>query len=248
MSNETANGLTIEKIRSGKDGIGNNTGMFVTGDECYLHQEVIDSLLAKLTEREFEWDCDSGSEKCLLSEKSGYPCYRHIDHEYRKLFELNTNTTNQLSEAHEENKNLRRKNDNWLEMTEELNEKLSEAQEERKESESACADLMVECDKLKAELKLSGLANLASKCCALQGLLSRAKKLNTQEMDRSHRLAGELEKSESERGRLREALDVLCCDAHDLSDHEIDGGAPENRWEDMREALTVAESLLNRTP
>jgi hypothetical protein len=58
----------------------------------------------------------------------------------------------------------------------------------------------------------------------------------------------EIEFSEAERDRLREALELLCCDARYLSDHEIDGGAPDNRWDDMRDALTVAESLLNRTP
>ncbi len=51
--------------------------------------------------------------------------------------------------------------------------------------------------------------------------------------------------AESERDRLRESLESLCCEAHDLSDHEIDGGAPDNRWEDMRQALAYAEQALN---
>lgn len=40
--------LTIEKVQAGKDGTGHNAGMFVTGSECYLHQEVIDFILTQL--------------------------------------------------------------------------------------------------------------------------------------------------------------------------------------------------------
>lgn len=53
----------------------------------------IEELRAEVTEHRFQNDCSSGSEKCDCSEKNGYPCYRHIDHEYRKLFELNTKIT-----------------------------------------------------------------------------------------------------------------------------------------------------------
>ena len=55
----------------------------------------------------------------------------------------------------------------------------------------------------------------------------------------------DVEKLQAERYKLREALESLCCDARYLSDHEIDGGAPDNRWEDMRMELCAAERLLN---
>lgn len=53
-------------------------------------------------------------------------------------------------------------------------------------------------------------------------------------------------KIKAERERLREVCENLCCEAHDLSDHEIDGGAPDNRWEDMRTALAYAEQALKQ--
>ena len=43
---------------------------------------------------------------------------------------------------------------------------------------------------------------------------------------------------------LTEKLEDLICEAGYLSSHEIDGGAPDNRWEDMREALAAAEKFL----
>jgi hypothetical protein len=53
------------------------------------------------------------------------------------------------------------------------------------------------------------------------------------------------EKAKADSNRLREELENLSCEAYDLSCHEIDGGAPENRWEDMRIAITSAEQLIN---
>ena len=41
----------------------------------------------------FQNDCHSGTDVCECSQKNGYPCYRHIDFEYRRLFALNTETT-----------------------------------------------------------------------------------------------------------------------------------------------------------
>jgi predicted ThiF/HesA family dinucleotide-utilizing enzyme len=52
------------------------------------------------------------------------------------------------------------------------------------------------------------------------------------------------DKTEADSDRLREELENLCCEAGDLSSHEIDGGAPDNRWEDMRVALLSAEQAL----
>jgi hypothetical protein len=52
------------------------------------------------------------------------------------------------------------------------------------------------------------------------------------------------EKAEADSKRLRASLENLVCEAGDLSSHEIDGGAPDNRWEDMRVAITSAEQLL----
>ena len=39
-------------------------------------------------------------------------------------------------------------------------------------------------------------------------------------------------------------LENLVCEADDLSSHEIDGGAPDNRWEDMRIALIAAKQAI----
>lgn len=44
---------------------------------------------------------------------------------------------------------------------------------------------------------------------------------------------------------LRGALNDLCADARDLSDHEIDWGAPRNRWDDMRASIVKASEILN---
>ncbi len=43
---------------------------------------------------------------------------------------------------------------------------------------------------------------------------------------------------------LKGALENLVCEADYLSSHEIDGGAPDNRWEDMRIALIAAEQVI----
>ena len=43
---------------------------------------------------------------------------------------------------------------------------------------------------------------------------------------------------------LTEELENLVCEAGYLSSHEIDGGAPDNRWKDMRDALASAEKFL----
>ncbi len=66
-----------------------------------------ESLREELTDMEFQNDCHSGSETCDCSENNGYPCYRHIDHEYRKLFDLNTKTLAELTKAREEVERLK---------------------------------------------------------------------------------------------------------------------------------------------
>ena len=40
------------------------------------------------------------------------------------------------------------------------------------------------------------------------------------------------------------ALHDLTCECEYLSNHEIDGGAPDNRWEDMRVSLVKAQKIL----
>jgi hypothetical protein len=49
---------------------------------------------------------------------------------------------------------------------------------------------------------------------------------------------------EQENKRIKEALENLVCEADYLSCHEIDGGAPDNRWEDMRKALYAAKLVV----
>lgn len=62
-------------------------GDFVTHVD---HVEIVGKLRKELLDHQFQNDCSSGTDKCDCSEKNGYPCYRHLDHEYRKLFALNT--------------------------------------------------------------------------------------------------------------------------------------------------------------
>lgn len=66
------------------------------GCESYAHaighiENVISNLRVdaktekKLREQaEAEWDCKSGSEACSIHQEKGYPCYRHLDHAFRK--------------------------------------------------------------------------------------------------------------------------------------------------------------------
>jgi hypothetical protein len=44
--------------------------------------------------------------------------------------------------------------------------------------------------------------------------------------------------------KLREVLEDLVCECHYLSCHEVDGGAPDNRWDDMRTSLAKAMEIL----
>lgn len=78
--------------------------------------------------------------------------------------------------------------------------------------------LTKELDELKETLRLSDTANIASRYEAEKHLRKQA---------------------EANSERLREELENVCCEAGELSSHEIDGGAPDNRWEDMREALIM---------
>jgi seryl-tRNA synthetase len=68
---------------------------------------------------------------------------------------------------------------------------------------------------------------------------------NNSDRARVEFLEDKLREQEADSKRLREELENLCCEASDLSCHEMDGGAPENRWEDMRVAITSAEKLLS---
>ena len=44
--------------------------------------------------------------------------------------------------------------------------------------------------------------------------------------------------------KVIDALHDLTCECEYLSNHEIDGGAPDNRWEDMRVSLAKAKKAL----
>lgn len=195
-----------------------------------------DQLRTELKDMEFQNDCHSGSETCDLSEGSGYPCYRHLDHEYRKLFDLNTKTLAELAKSQEEVKHV-------------------EASHLRASQENC--GLIIQRNKAQAEVN-----RMADKWRGAEDKINEFWEdlQNSFEIESREELEAEANnwnpqnplvvalhyiwKSDAKVGGLREALEELCCEAGDLSSHEIDGGAPDNRWEDMRIALVAAEQLL----